>query len=58
MITRRCAWLVCVAQAAVAQPLSRVTGAEVWEAGLVSGRFHILCGRFDWDLPVCCVFLS
>jgi hypothetical protein len=24
----------------------------------VSGRFHILCGRFDWDLPTCCVFLS
>ena len=24
----------------------------------VSGRFHILCGRFDWDLPICCVFLS
>eukprot|EP01047_Picozoa_sp_COSAG01_P002471 COSAG01_NODE_66_length_29241_cov_17.772768_6_plen_80_part_00 len=23
----------------------------------VSGRFHILCGRFDWDLPICCVFL-
>jgi regulator of telomere elongation helicase 1 len=23
-----------------------------------SGRFHILCGRFDWDLPTCCVFLS
>jgi hypothetical protein len=22
----------------------------------VSGRFHILCGRFDWDLPICCVF--
>jgi hypothetical protein len=20
--------------------------------------FQILCGRFDWDLPVCCVFLS
>jgi hypothetical protein len=24
----------------------------------VSGRSHILCGRFDWDLPICCVFLS
>ena len=24
----------------------------------VSGRFHILCGRFDWGLPTCCVFLS
>jgi hypothetical protein len=24
----------------------------------VSGRFHIFCGRFDWDLPICCVFLS
>jgi hypothetical protein len=23
-----------------------------------SGRFHILCGRFDWDVPICCVFLS
>jgi glycerol kinase len=27
-------------------------------ARLVSGRFHIVCGRFDWDLPICCVFLS
>ena len=27
-------------------------------ARVVSGHFHILCGRFDWDLPVCCVFLS
>jgi hypothetical protein len=27
------------------------------EAALqVRGRFHILCGRFDWDLPICCVF--
>jgi predicted amidohydrolase len=25
---------------------------------LVSGRFHTFCGRFDWDLPTCCVFLS
>jgi hypothetical protein len=24
----------------------------------VSGRFHIVCGRFDWDLPICCVLLS
>jgi hypothetical protein len=24
----------------------------------VSGRSHILCSRFDWDLPICCVFLS
>jgi hypothetical protein len=24
----------------------------------VSGRFHMLCGRFDWDLPMCCVLLS
>jgi hypothetical protein len=24
--------------------------------GQVRGRFHILCGRFDWDLPICCVF--
>jgi iduronate 2-sulfatase len=24
----------------------------------VSGRFHIVCGRFDWDLPTCCVFWS
>jgi hypothetical protein len=24
----------------------------------VSGRFHIWCGRFDWDLPLCCVFFS
>jgi hypothetical protein len=24
----------------------------------VIGRFHILCGRPDWDLPTCCVFLS
>jgi hypothetical protein len=24
----------------------------------VSGRVHIECGRFDWDLPICCVFLS
>eukprot|EP01047_Picozoa_sp_COSAG01_P079268 COSAG01_NODE_14968_length_1390_cov_2.336174_1_plen_65_part_00 len=25
----------------------------------VSGRFHIFCGCcFDWDLPICCVFLS
>jgi hypothetical protein len=23
----------------------------------VSGRFHIVCGHFDWDLPICCVFL-
>jgi hypothetical protein len=28
------------------------------QGALVSGRFHILCGRFDWDLPICCVFLS
>eukprot|EP01047_Picozoa_sp_COSAG01_P010700 COSAG01_NODE_458_length_16743_cov_124.609208_7_plen_270_part_00 len=25
---------------------------------MVSGRFHIVCGRADWDLPICCVFLS
>jgi hypothetical protein len=25
---------------------------------MVSGRFHIVCGRPGWDLPVCCVFLS
>eukprot|EP01047_Picozoa_sp_COSAG01_P036577 COSAG01_NODE_2861_length_6959_cov_3.530321_10_plen_434_part_01 len=24
----------------------------------VSGLFHMLCGRFDWDLPICCVLLS
>jgi iduronate 2-sulfatase len=24
----------------------------------VSGRFHMVCGRFDWDLPTCCVFWS
>eukprot|EP01047_Picozoa_sp_COSAG01_P066734 COSAG01_NODE_9273_length_2496_cov_2.047559_1_plen_123_part_00 len=24
----------------------------------MSGRFHIFCGRFDWDLPMRCVFLS
>jgi hypothetical protein len=24
----------------------------------VSGRLHILCGRFDWDVPICCVFWS
>jgi catalase-peroxidase len=29
-----------------------------YRGGAVSGRFHILCGRFDWDLPTCCVFLS
>jgi hypothetical protein len=25
----------------------------------VSGRFHnvLVCGRLDWDLPICCVFL-
>ena len=23
----------------------------------VSGRVHICCGRADWDLPICCVFL-
>ena len=28
------------------------------EPATVSGRFHIVCGRFDWDLPVRCVFLS
>jgi|EP01047_Picozoa_sp_COSAG01_P043575 uncharacterized UBP type Zn finger protein len=26
--------------------------------GMVSGRFRIFCGRVDWDLPICCVFLS
>jgi Ca2+-binding EF-hand superfamily protein len=35
---------------------SRVGGPQQQEE--VSGRFHILCGRFDWDLPTCCVFLS
>eukprot|EP01047_Picozoa_sp_COSAG01_P024518 COSAG01_NODE_1518_length_10043_cov_99.027951_10_plen_150_part_00 len=24
----------------------------------MSGRFHMVRGRFDWDLPICCVFLS
>jgi hypothetical protein len=34
-------------------------GAESSRVGSeVSGRFHILCGRFGWDLPTCCVFLS
>eukprot|EP01047_Picozoa_sp_COSAG01_P019679 COSAG01_NODE_1100_length_11694_cov_24.520138_5_plen_325_part_00 len=28
------------------------------DCALVRGRFHILCGRFDRDLPTCCVFLS
>jgi stress-induced-phosphoprotein 1 len=23
----------------------------------VRWRFHIGCGRFDWDLPICCAFL-
>jgi hypothetical protein len=35
---------------------------ECWaEFGMqrsVSGRFHIVCGLFDRDLPICCVFLS
>jgi hypothetical protein len=31
--------------------------AAHWRAQ-VRGRFHIGCGRFDWDLPRCCVFLS
>ena len=28
------------------------------EVKQVSGRFHFLCGRFGWDLPICCVLLS
>jgi deoxyribodipyrimidine photolyase len=40
-----------------------MTGYPLVDAGmrelyLVSGRFHILCGRFDWDFPICCVSLS
>eukprot|EP01047_Picozoa_sp_COSAG01_P002226 COSAG01_NODE_58_length_30193_cov_12.302020_9_plen_68_part_00 len=34
-------------------------GAESSRVGSeVSARFHIMRGRFDWDLPLCCVFLS
>jgi hypothetical protein len=33
------------------------TAATAGGGAPVSGRFHILCGRSDWDLPVCCVFL-
>eukprot|EP01047_Picozoa_sp_COSAG01_P075401 COSAG01_NODE_12913_length_1664_cov_1.644089_2_plen_141_part_00 len=28
----------------------------VWPVS--GGRVHIVCGRFDWDLPICCVFSS
>jgi hypothetical protein len=38
--------------------LEALIAARVPELFMVSGRFHILCGRFDWDLPTCCVFLS
>jgi hypothetical protein len=31
--------------------------SKVW-LRQVSRRFHIWCGRFDWDLPIRCVFLS
>jgi hypothetical protein len=31
---------------------------SVSECREVSGRSHILCGRFDWDLLICCVYLS
>jgi hypothetical protein len=41
---------------------------EVWEAidGSAGGELEMgergvstfLCGRVDWDLPICCVFLS
>jgi hypothetical protein len=43
-----------VASASCAQ----VKGLGMMAHEAVSGRFHILCGRFDWDLPMCCVFLS
>jgi hypothetical protein len=40
-------------------PLSyAAANGHVAIVALVSGRFHILCGRFDWDLPICCVLLS
>jgi hypothetical protein len=37
------------------QRARRAWGERRWP---VSRRFHIVCGRLDWDLPVCCVFLS
>jgi hypothetical protein len=32
--------------------------AERAVLGQVSWRFHIFCGRLDWDLPTRCVFWS
>jgi hypothetical protein len=51
------------AMAARAQRLTRVSERgraqrPVYMDDTVSGRFHILCGRFDRDFPTCCVFLS
>ena len=51
--------LIEQAEAAESRERARCTALEAEVARLqVSGRFHILCGRFDWDLPICCVFLS
>ena len=42
----------CATQRELMQQLESVLRPQV------SGRFHIVCGRFDWELPICCVFLS
>jgi hypothetical protein len=35
-----------------------IEGVRLPSAVPVSGRFHMCCGRVDWDLPMCCVFFS
>jgi hypothetical protein len=42
----------------LAKPDRRQALAAMGANDQVRRRFHILCGRFDWDLPVCCVVLS
>jgi hypothetical protein len=42
----------------LAKPDRRQALAAMGANDQVRRRFHILCGRVDWDLPVCCVVLS
>jgi hypothetical protein len=58
---RSSAQRACVTQLAKLPPRPAGSGGEGGGRALglqVSGCFHIVCGRFDWYLPICCVFLS